>query len=85
MRVVFEFMTGEKVRDEVTGIEGVITAATIWINGCKRYGIERILDGKVKDDWFDEGRLKRVPADPVAVEDKGPGGPQRDPVQRIGG
>jgi hypothetical protein len=38
---IFKFNLGDEVRDLVTGIVGVVVAKTEWLNGCKRYTIER--------------------------------------------
>jgi hypothetical protein len=85
MEVSFRFDLGRNVRDKVTRVEGVTTGATIWLNGCKRYIVERVHDGKVLDDWFDEDRLEafdRVPQIPkTPTTGVAPGGPQRDPVR----
>jgi hypothetical protein len=38
------FDLGDKVRDKVTGIEGVLTGFTQWLTGCARANIARGLD-----------------------------------------
>lgn len=37
----FKFNLGDEVKDLVTGVQGVIVSKTIWLNGCKRYTLER--------------------------------------------
>lgn len=50
---------GRTYRDTVTGIEGVATAITEWMNGCRRVCLERAdKDGKLEELWFDEQRLE---------------------------
>jgi len=77
---------GNKVRDNITGFEGIVVARTEWINGCIRFHVqpEKLTkDGKIIDDeWFDAQRLvvvskakPKVSKDSVAKA----GGPQKDP------
>jgi hypothetical protein len=51
---------GSKVRDKVTGFEGVVTAHHTYITGCDRYTVE----GAPSDRWdsitFDVDRLEVV-------------------------
>jgi hypothetical protein len=55
---------GDRVRDPVTGFEGIANAVTTWMNGCIRIAIqpEKLdKDGKVPDDrYFDQGQLRVV-------------------------
>lgn len=51
---------GDKVKDEITGFEGIVTGACHYISGCDQY----LLQPKVKEDgtkvdgcWFDVDRL----------------------------
>ena len=57
----FKFELGERVKDVVTGISGVVMARSQFITGCDQYGI---CDTKPKKDgsrpdweYFDENRL----------------------------
>jgi hypothetical protein len=59
---MFEFNFDDVVRDEVTGLEGKITARTEWRNGCIRYQVEKLAGDEVKEHWFDEDRLELVTA-----------------------
>lgn len=78
---------GMKVRDKITGVEGIAVARTEWLNGCDRICIqpEGIKDGKPHEiSTFDEATCEIVgkkhpfqkPA-PVFT-----GGPQNDPKPR---
>ena len=77
---MFKFHNGDKVRDKVTGFEGIIKGRTNWMTGCNTYGIQGPLkDGKILEpEWIDEGQLDLVkqqfiPVSSVmAVEDGGP-------------
>jgi len=54
---------GTKVRDKVTGLEGVVIGKTLWLNGCTRVGVQPPLDkdGKmVEPAWIDEPQLEYV-------------------------
>jgi hypothetical protein len=85
-----ELKLGQKARDIVTGIEGIIIGKTEWLTGCNTYGIKP----PVKEDgtnleaiWVDEIRIEIV--DPVSIFDKkkqqqskdDAGGPQPTPRQ----
>jgi len=72
---------GDRVKDTITGFQGVAVGITVWLYGCKRIGIQgtELKDGKVLDpEWFDEQRL-------ISLDDKTHkssvrvGGPQHDP------
>lgn len=56
---------GDKVRDRVTGLTGIITARTEWINGCIRMLVQpqELKDGKPVDaSSFDIEELELVTA-----------------------
>jgi len=51
---------GEKVRDEITGFEGIAIARIEYLNGCVRYEVKpKILkDGRpIEGEWIDEQQL----------------------------
>jgi hypothetical protein len=53
---------GCKVKDLITGFEGIVTGRTLWLTGCVQFVVvsqELDKDGKRRDgEWFDEQRLK---------------------------
>lgn len=54
---------GDKVRDTVTGLEGIVTGITNWISGCTVMTVQpqQLKDGKaVESSAFDEPRLELV-------------------------
>jgi len=54
---------GQKVRDIVTGLEGIAVSRIEYLNGCIQYGIEtESEDGNKlnKTEYLDEGRLKVI-------------------------
>jgi hypothetical protein len=78
---------GWRVRDSVTGYEGIVIGRTEWMYGCTRIGVQQagLHEGKPRDpEWFDEQRLHVIE---MAVVECSPessavtGGPQRDPSQ----
>jgi len=57
----FKFSLGEKVKDELTSFEGVVTVRSQHITGCDRYCVRPTeLDENDYPDsiWFDEQRLE---------------------------
>lgn len=52
---------GDRVRDRVSGFEGIVVCRTVWLNGCVRVSIapEKLdKDGKVQEpSHFDEPQL----------------------------
>jgi protein involved in polysaccharide export with SLBB domain len=75
---------GDKVRDMVTGIQGIATARTTWLNGCVRVTLEYAGGKKdealeVKRETFDEEQLEIVKAGAVVPLSR------RGTVKRSGG
>jgi hypothetical protein len=90
------FNLGDRVKDIVTGFQGIIMARTSWLYGCDRYTVvpEKLdKDGKVQDgSSFDEPQLKLIKAGVVqgdkpkvgepATAARVPGGPRPEPIRR---
>lgn len=78
----FKFEFGAKVRDKVTGFEGVVTARCEYMTGCIQYVVVPTVDkdGKEgKSTWMDEARMELVPVEKekiAVVKKKDSGGPQ---------
>lgn len=75
---IFKFQLGDKLKDRITGYEGLVTARHQYLNGCKRYTLDRPLDkdGKVQEaQWFDEAILSFID-EGIKIEKKNVGGPQ---------
>lgn len=56
---------GDRVRDPITGLQGIAVCITTWLHGCIRIGVqpEQVKDGKPVDDrYFDQSQLKLVKA-----------------------
>lgn len=81
---------GTKVRERVSGFEGVAVARTTWLTGCDRYTVQPTgLDkaGKPFESCtFDEpqlevlGQPRRAAVGPEAATN--PGGPRPEPARR---
>ena len=80
---------GDRVRDRITGFEGVVIARLEYLNGCVQYCVKP----KIKPDkpneqpdgcYIDEKFLEVVPANPVPVTPEATGGdlPQGDRAPR---
>lgn len=56
---------GDRVKDTITGFEGIVTAYTQWLHGCDRLSVEGTsLTGHgfpVGAETFDIMRLEKVP------------------------
>lgn len=70
---------GDKYRDIVTGVEGVATARSEYMNGCVRIQLEWSKDGSCHLDWFDEQRLVHAKSGHGLKALATAGGPQNDP------
>ncbi len=73
---------GDKVKDIVTGFEGIVIAVTHWLNGCTRMGVQSdvLKDGLPTDTiWFDEPQLSLVETGKVKRMVTKPGGPTQTP------
>lgn len=73
---------GQKAKDKITGLEGVLVGRCQYLYGCTQYGIAPpAKDNKVGDTyWFDEGRIQVLGSGISAQEVRTeiPGGPNRD-------
>lgn len=62
-------LLGYRVRDRVTGFEGVISSVSFDLYGCVQAVVSPSSldkDGKIQDaHWFDVGRLEVLPGEPV--------------------
>lgn len=82
---------GSKVRDKISGFEGIATGRTTWLYGCERICVQpqEISKGKPVDaQWFDVNQLDLIDANsmkPSRTHDPRPGGPQNDPSQSRSG
>lgn len=71
------FNLGDKVRDRVSGLEGIATARLEYLNGCTQYGVSGKVgkDGKIPDTMYiDHTQLELIEAKQVTVKSKDTGG-----------
>ena len=83
MGVKFKFNLGDRLKDRVTGFEGIVMSRTEWLTGCNTYGLKSqvLKDGLPTDSqWVDEVQLDKVDRGVNIVKAKKPlGGPQETP------
>lgn len=78
---------GSRVRDSVTGFEGIATARSVYLYGCVRITISSQklnMGGEPIEAWFDEQRVEVLEVKAPAVSPASSattGGPQKDPKQ----
>ena len=72
---------GERVKDTITGFEGIVVCKANYLNGCVQIQVQsqELDDGKiVKPEWIDEPQLVVIKPSPLeAIERKNkvrPGG-----------
>lgn len=76
---------GDKVRDKITGLQGVAIARHDYLHGCTRWSLQpvELKDGKPVDcSTFDDPQLEVVEAGNVpAKTGREPGGPRDEPAR----
>jgi hypothetical protein len=67
---------GSKVRDKVSGVEGIATGRCEYLNGCIQYCVTTKVgkDNKGTSPWIDEGQLVVV-GQGVSAKPEATGGP----------
>ena len=84
---MFKFELGQKVKDTVTGFEGIVTGQHQWVTGCATYTVQPPVDkdGKVPDNrGVDEVSLELLPEERLELETKDdPGGPHDTPSRQM--
>ena len=71
------FELGDKVKDNVSGLEGIATGRLEYLNGCVQYGVSGAVgkDGKIPETvYIDHTQLELVEAKAVKVKAKDTGG-----------
>ncbi len=74
---------GKRYRDSLTGFAGVATSRSEYLYGCVRVCLEKSVEGKPEEFFFDEQRLVAV-EDDVAVTTTARTGGSRPAVPRTG-
>lgn len=72
---------GDKVRDTVTGLEGIAIAKTEWLNGCFRWTVQPPIDkdGKVPEAHSVDEHQLIVVTEKTHVPNRATGGPRPAP------
>jgi len=82
--ITFKYKLGEKARDKVTGLEGILVSRCENLNGCLRYTIQPKVDkeGKYPESfWFDQDQIELLPQPAVETKKNFTGGPPTRAVQ----
>lgn len=77
---------GQRVRDTVTGFEGIATSKVIYLNGCVQYCVKPKVaaDGKMPvGEYINEEQLVILEGDAVCLEQEKNGGPIPDVPPKI--
>lgn len=76
---------GDKVRDRVTGFEGIAVASTTWLNGCERVTVQPAgmneKGGTFESETFDVTQLEVVEESVIATGRRETGGPRPEPAR----
>lgn len=59
----FEYELGDKLKDRVSEVEGIVIGRIEYLNGCTQYAIKpkKTKDGKVLDaEWIDSQQVEKV-------------------------
>lgn len=74
---------GDKVRDTVTGFEGIVTGVADYLTGCRQVLISaQSRDGKAGEaGWYDDDRVEIMQAQHTTMGNRERnGGPQSNPA-----
>lgn len=72
-------MLGKKVRDTVSGFEGIITSRVEYINGCVQFCVTpKVVKDNIRPDseYIDEAQIEIIKEEKVEIESKRTGGHQ---------
>lgn len=78
-------IVGRKVKDVITGFEGVVPGYVTYISGCNQALVVPPVanDGKlVEAEWFDEQRLERIGAVRLELDNAAAPGAYMAPPKR---
>ena len=75
-----DVVLGNKVKDIITGFEGIATSKVEFLNGCIQYCVKPIIgtDGKMPEGEYIDQQQLVVIGQGVAIESKGTGGIMSD-------
>jgi hypothetical protein len=84
-------LLGQKVRDKITGFEGVTVSKVEYLNGCIQYGVrpyysETEMKGEYpKAEYIDEEQLEKLYPESLENEKTGNGDQDSNPKEPPGG
>lgn len=73
---------GDKVRDRITGYEGIVMSKCEYLNGCIQFGVQakKTKEGKLpKIEWIDDIQLKVIAEKTKLKKDEVGGGMRNHP------
>ncbi len=68
-----DIVLGQEYKDPVTGFKGIAVAATTFLHGCRRIGLQPPVDkdGDIRDSqYFDEPQLVSTKKPPLPKDEK---------------
>lgn len=74
---------GDKVKDKITGFEGIAVARVEYLTGCTRYEVkpDKLKDEKTIDsEWIDERQLTVTKSDKIVLNKSDNAGPGNIPT-----
>ncbi len=76
MTTKWKFKLGVKVKDSVTGMQGIVIGRLEYLNGCKQYDVQpkMLKDGKRADNWWIDGNQLTKVGEAVRVRKTRTGG-----------
>ena len=80
-----EIVFGNRVKDLVTGFEGIVTGQVEYMNGCKKWSIDGKYNSttdKIENMWLDQQQVVKVDdgiTKALASKKQDVGGPSRTP------
>jgi len=71
-----EVQLGQKVKDKITGFEGIVVARCEYLNGCIQYQVKPKVNEKnesSKEQWIDDQQLEVI-SDGILIPQNDTGG-----------
>lgn len=83
------FRLGQRLRDKVSGFEGIATARGDYLSGCVRYCLQPAVNGDTPGElpegqWFDIEQLEFVDEGVAGIRAEPSGGERANPPARRG-
>jgi hypothetical protein len=75
---------GKRVKDIITGYEGIVVSISTWLNKCRRFGVQAqgLKDGEPrKVEYVDVEQAEFIGEEKIDLQTKPSGGPKPAPVK----